>query len=388
MDLATRAAPTARLPWRQLGLLAVIAILVAVAVAIAVGAQHRIPAPFGPARNGVIPYSYVGDIYVGDPVTGSTKPVVKGPENDWGPGFSPDGTVIGFLRDTSSTTYDVYVVRPDGSDLRKITPAPISNESWVQWAPDGRHMGTINQAPSAAASCASFTCHANRLQMIDTSGTGSVTTIAVADGMDYVQFRPPDGRRLLYRAKIDDKWGLFEMDPDGRNVRAVVPPTVPGEMDATFADASYSADGSRVFFNMYTSDASNGDPGCCQLFVANEDGTGMHKFIPNSGGAWDGVPSVSPDGRWLAFWHNVSDKATQRVAIIPADGSRSMSLVGPELSNGGHWVWSPDSTKLLLYPDGGSNVASPFLVDPTGTSPDTTVPWGSTGDLDWQRLAP
>ena len=57
MDVATRVAPSTRLPLRQLGILALIAILVAVAVAVAVGSQQRhLPAPFGPARNGLIPY--------------------------------------------------------------------------------------------------------------------------------------------------------------------------------------------------------------------------------------------------------------------------------------------------------------------------------------------
>ena len=46
MDVATRVAPSTRLPLRQLGILALIAILVAVAVAVAVGAQQRhLPAP-------------------------------------------------------------------------------------------------------------------------------------------------------------------------------------------------------------------------------------------------------------------------------------------------------------------------------------------------------
>ena len=43
MDIATRVAPGTRLPLRQLGILALIAILVAVAVAVAVGAQQRHP---------------------------------------------------------------------------------------------------------------------------------------------------------------------------------------------------------------------------------------------------------------------------------------------------------------------------------------------------------
>ena len=72
-------------------------------------------------------------------------------------------------------------------------------------------------------------------------------------------------------------------------------------MTATFLNAAYSADGSRVFFNEYTLDVSNGDPGCCKLFVVNADGTDLHQFVANDGtGTWDGAPVTSPDGKWVA----------------------------------------------------------------------------------------
>ncbi|HEY8635825.1 MAG TPA: hypothetical protein VIL81_01060, partial [Candidatus Limnocylindrales bacterium] len=39
MDITTRTIPVTRLPWRQLGILALIALLLAVALAVAVGSQ-------------------------------------------------------------------------------------------------------------------------------------------------------------------------------------------------------------------------------------------------------------------------------------------------------------------------------------------------------------
>ncbi len=93
MDVATRIAPRTRLPLRQIGILALIAVLVAVAVAVAVGSQKHVPAPFGPARNGVIPYVSDGDVYAGDPVTGNTRLLYRSPKDQGvaGPGFSPTG---------------------------------------------------------------------------------------------------------------------------------------------------------------------------------------------------------------------------------------------------------------------------------------------------------
>ena len=70
--------------------------------------------------------------------------------------------------------------------------------------------------------CATTICHIATLDLVDAAGSGAVKTIATADGMTFVQFRPPDGRELLYRALVDGKWGLFAMDADGKNVRPIV----------------------------------------------------------------------------------------------------------------------------------------------------------------------
>ena len=50
------------------------------------------------AENGLIAYSYAGDIYVGDPVTGETTAIVTNPTYEVNPVFSPDGTRIAFMR--------------------------------------------------------------------------------------------------------------------------------------------------------------------------------------------------------------------------------------------------------------------------------------------------
>ena len=112
MDVATRVAPSTRLPLRQIGIVALIAILLAVALAVAMGSQRRLPTPFGPARNGLIPYISAGDIYVGDPVTGNTKLLLRSADGQgaFSPGYSPDGTRMAFLRpieaETGATSVD------------------------------------------------------------------------------------------------------------------------------------------------------------------------------------------------------------------------------------------------------------------------------------------
>jgi Tol biopolymer transport system component len=380
MDLTTHARPMTRLPWRQLGALALIALLLAVALAVYVGSQRRLPAPFGPARNGLIPYVSQGDIYVGDPVTGQTRLVVGGPEADWGPGYSADGTMLGFVRDvpaTNGTTLaDIYVVRPGGSDLRRITSNPIDGLVWAQWTPDGR-MAVIHGVDGTG--CPTTICLTNRLDVIDAVANGAVSTIATASGMDYVQFRPPDGHELLYRARVDGKWGLFAMGPDGKNARTIIQPTVPASVDLSFSGATYSSDGSRIFFEHGDEDS------CCRLWVVNADGTDPHEFLPR-GAAWDGEAVPSPDGKFVAYWHNGNELSAHGISVVRADGTGTVIDTGPSLPGTAHWLWAPDSSKILMFPKDGSS-DSAYLLDPNG-GPWTTVPWHSDADIDWQRLAP
>ncbi len=84
-------------PWRTIGLLAVLALLLA-GVAVYVGSQSRPPAPFGLAGAGLVAYTIEGDIYTVDPVTGTREAIVTGPEDDSEARWSLDGTRLAFLR--------------------------------------------------------------------------------------------------------------------------------------------------------------------------------------------------------------------------------------------------------------------------------------------------
>ncbi len=376
-EVSSRTTFAPRLPGRTLAVALLIALLIAGAVALIGSRQTRVPPPFGPAANGLIPFVAGGDIYLGDPVSGQSRVLVSGPDEESGPLTSPDGTQMAFARDVAGVTgTEIWVVAIDGSNPRKITAQPIPGLNWASWAPDGDRLAVIHDALDRQG------FKTSELDMIDLDG-GAPRKVADAYGLAFVQFRPPDGEELLYRALVDGHWGLFSMRADGTPVRTVVPATVPSEMTATFLNATYSADGGRVFFNEYTEDVSNGDPGCCELFVVNADGGNLHKFVANDGsGTWDGNPLPSPDGKWVAFWHNLPDRPSQQLAVIAADGSGEVILTGPQVT-GAQFVWAPDSTRILLYPDGGP---SAFLVRPEGGGY-TALPWRSDDQLDWQRTA-
>jgi Tol biopolymer transport system component len=116
------------------------------------------------------------------------------------------------------------------------------------------------------------------------------------------------------------------------------------------------------------------------------DGSDAHRFVSEPGASWDGEAAVSPDGRWVAFNHVFDARPKQRVSLVSADGTGPVTQVGPELDSIATWVWSPDSTRLLVVPDEGAR-HSQYLVDPSdGTF--TIAPWQSASGPDWQRTAP
>jgi hypothetical protein len=172
-------------PWRPIAVVLVIVALLVVAALAYIGSQpRRVPAPFGPARNGLIPYDKDGDIYVGDPIAGTSRLVVGGKESDSAASFSPDGTLIGFLRDGDTTQPSIFVVRPDGSDLRQLSGGPFTSLAWANWTPDSRHFAVIDLVDGQ-----------RRLQVIDVTGSAAPRQLAAGMEPDSVVYRPPMRRR-------------------------------------------------------------------------------------------------------------------------------------------------------------------------------------------------
>jgi Tol biopolymer transport system component len=53
------------------------------------------------------------------------------------PMWSPSGDRIGFTRDTHTTAFDIFTIKPDGTDLKQLTNAP-GNDAHCAWSPDGK----------------------------------------------------------------------------------------------------------------------------------------------------------------------------------------------------------------------------------------------------------
>jgi dipeptidyl aminopeptidase/acylaminoacyl peptidase len=83
------------------------------------------------------------EIHVLDLTTGAETQITHHPAIDTHPAWSPDGELIAFTSDRTGTgAQQLFLMRPDGSEPRKLTDEPISfvNEVRPAWSADG---GTI-----------------------------------------------------------------------------------------------------------------------------------------------------------------------------------------------------------------------------------------------------
>jgi Tol biopolymer transport system component len=55
------------------------------------------------------------------------------------PFWSPDGKLISFTRKHEGNNFDIYTIRPDGSDLRQLTTSP-ANDAHAMWTADSKHL--------------------------------------------------------------------------------------------------------------------------------------------------------------------------------------------------------------------------------------------------------
>ncbi|HEV7809336.1 MAG TPA: hypothetical protein VGO64_01955, partial [Candidatus Limnocylindrales bacterium] len=315
-----------RLPLRALAVAALLALLVAGAVWFA-GSRHRVPAPFGPAGNGLIVSAQGGDLFTGDPVTGRSQLLLGGPERDTSPLVSPDGERVAFLRG-DARTFDLMVLRVEGGTPARASGTTVSDGITYEWAPDSRSL---------------LLPYANGDLIRADAGGAPPVIVAHGVDVDLHAFRPPDGGELLFQYH-NSVVGLFAMHPDGSGVRTILP-AVGDEING----ARWSPDGSRIVFARKSSDGTQ------RLFVAAADGTGA-VALTSDPRAWVETDFVwSPDGTRVAFDRWLRDPATgnwniQPVAIVTVASHELRAVGSVPVSEGSLFEWSPDGQSLLALP--------------------------------------
>jgi Tol biopolymer transport system component len=300
--------------------------------------QQKLPPPFGPAKNGILLSSGDLNIVVVDPTTLSRKTLIS---NGFGPGFSPDGTKLFFLRPGPSDCgqadcgLSLMVADIDGSNVRALTPKPVSSLDWAAWSPDGSKIAF--------------------LEADTVRGFGRVLAIANADGSGVrvdpahrhvypAGWLPPNGDEIVVRLDHlgpgDPMVGIWAVRSDGTR-RPLT--TRPAHSENDYQQVAVSPDGQLIAYR------DDGEAGQFQIHVLDLR-TQKDWTLLGPKGQWG--PSFSPDGTKIAYVQNVDGDLFQ-LAVAPVDGSAEGTLLGKAVPIGSdgpsvnNYSWTPDGTGIL-----------------------------------------
>jgi TolB protein len=123
---------------------------------------------------------------------------------EW-PSWSPDGQWLA-LSSTRDGNQELYVVRPDGRDLRRLTSDPAIDTHPV-WSPDGKRIAFATNRWGDL-----------ELAVIDSDGSG-LARLAVSAGLDDYPAWSPTGRQLAFTSNRDCNMEIYACDADGKNPR-------------------------------------------------------------------------------------------------------------------------------------------------------------------------
>ncbi len=239
---------------------------------------------------------------------------------------------IGFSAVGEAGDWDLYVMRPDGTDRRKLTDTREFNETGVRFSPDGKRLLYYRQP--AADPVDNNTYGTYELMIADAGGASAKSvgrefpwaswgpdskTIASlsprgirfidVDTGKVIRTRPragiveqliwsPDGRALVGTANgLGEYWNIGIVDGAAGKISAA------SETERYNCTPDWMPDSQRVIYSRGTIPQKNER---AQLWVAAPDGQGRHMLYAEAGRHIYGG-AVSPDGHYLLFSRSVAD---------------------------------------------------------------------------------
>jgi TolB protein len=236
-------------------------------------------------------------------VSGVPKGIVTSP--DW----SPDGKRIVFVLDTSPLTgkccpnfpTSLYVVQPNGSGFRRLTPKGSFDET-PAWSRDGTRIAFARARPDGSG---------GRLYVMDADGSRQRPLTAGVSGGEQDPTWSPDGRRVTFLAGED----IHVVDVASRRERSLLH----GEVMASAP--AWSPNGVWIAF------VAGLDPWDSNLVLMRPDGT--HRRTIARHVAHGTRPAWSPDGRSIVFRRG--DDHVGALFVVPARGGAGKLLTSPAL---------------------------------------------------------
>lgn len=274
-------------------------------------------------------------------------------------GVASEGPVPAGRIAFASPDSQIYVVRPEGADLTRVSPPraagttenPSAGYTWPVWSPDGEQIIFSAAEPPASGSTPRYA-----VLSVNADGTNSEdpirvyenepgTGLIVASAPHYALWSP-DGRKLALIVARREGLTLMVAEPGTGRTRNVIA-GAPLYM-------SWSPDSSSLL--VHSRD---------RLFEVTDSFTGAPRGIPQGRTTNYFAPDYSPTDQRAAFlW----DSDSGQVLTVRSRDGRELSPLS-EVDSIGFFRWSPKGDSLALLrgtPQEGPGQSELLIVSPSG----------------------
>ena len=274
-----------------------------------------------------IVFDLLGDLYTIPFSGGAATRITNGSGFDGQPRFSPDGKSILFVSDRSGSE-NLYIINPDGTNIRPITRGPSQAFISPDWTPDGQY-------------------------------------VIVSKSNDLWMYHKDGGSGLRLTGQTAAPTG--GAGPGG------------GAAPTNFMGASVSPDGRYIYAGARTGAAGyNQMLGTTQVVMYDRQNGVLAQRTLNMGTAFR--PAVSPDGKWLAYASRRMSITGLKLRELSSGDERWLAndIQRDDIESRGSrdllpgYSWTPDSKALVLTHHGkiwrvdaasGQQTLIPFTAD-------------------------
>jgi dipeptidyl aminopeptidase/acylaminoacyl peptidase len=235
-----------------------------------------------------------------------------------------------------TTNYDVYSMKPDGSDRRRLTLTSDA-EAYVDVSPDGKKLVVGSMQANSSVG-----------ELLTMNVDGTNRRVIVTDPNSFIGYPEfsPDGRTVAYVTRVSGNpqtHAIWTVSVNGGKATRLTQST------ESAVYPSWSPDGSRIVYTSETPGTSGGD-----LYIMNADGSARQLLHDCAIGC--GNPVWSPDGGRIVYMAAVAGSTQFQYC----DLLKAVPQCGIPIGN------AANPTTVALSPD-GSQLVYATLVEENGS---------------------
>ena len=260
--------------------------------------------------------------------------------------WSPDGKWLAFnVAPGGGFNEQIYVARPDGSELRRLTEGGKENNFLGDWTSDGKHIffSSNRRSPASTDSYLLDVKTGERRMVAENKGTGGINDVS------------REGRRAIVSRLLNrGNNNLYLIDVATGKEALLTPHEGPG----SFEGAQFTPDGRTIYF------ASNKDRDLLALARVKIDESGQPGAIEVVAARDDGELSggvMSNDGAMMVLIWNIAGRS--ELAFYDLKNNRMTA--GPKLPAeiAGGFDFTDDGGRLAMVLSGASSPADIWTLD-------------------------